>query len=305
MANSTRPADYDSHSSELSATEGGVVDLDERARKRIQVGLSARRPTAKVAPERPPGIDSSGASRAVLPGLLGVILLATLFLVAANIWDWFPSWWRAPAVVADPVRTVTMPLADPVSVSGYQLALSDDFSRADTVLAEGVESGKWRIEHQPTASSYKMEVWPNRVVWSLLDVAEPTTQRMQASVTVATHTPWGYAGIVNRYVDDENFYLFLVDGEGRFMVQLQEDGTLKTLKPWTKAEFLNPAGSTNAITVDDDGEAQRFYGNNMLLYEASARLPAGDAGVVGGSQDDGVSEISFDWIQLFDVLVAQ
>ena len=305
MANSTRPADDDPLASESTDPEGSGVDLDVSARKRKEVGLSERRPTAKAAPQRPPRTDSFGAPRAIMPGLLGLIVLATVILVAANMWDWFPSWWRAPAIVADPMRAVTMPMADPVQVAGYQLALSDDFSHAQTVFAEGMESGKWRIEHQPTSSTYNMEVWPNRVVWSLLDVPEPDPQRMQASVTVATHTPWGYAGLVNRYADEDNFYMFLVDGEGRFMVQLQQDGVLTTLKPWTKADFLNPAGSTNAITVDDDGSMQRFYGNNMLLYETPARIAAGDAGIAGGSHADGVAEISFDWIQLFDLLVAK
>lgn len=305
MANSARPADSDPLMSRSSNPEGSGTDLDPQARKRMEVGLSARRPTANAAPLRPPSTDTSNASRAVLPALLSLILVATLFLVAANMWDWFPSWWRAPAIVADPMRAVTMPMADPVSVSGYQLALSDDFSHAETVFAEGVELGKWRIEHQPTNSTYEMDVWPNRVVWSLLDLSGPDPQRMQASVTVATHTPWGYAGLVNRYADDGNFYLFLVDGQGRFTVQMQRDGELTTLKPWTKADFLNSAGSTNAITVDDDGNTQRFYGNNMLLYESPAQLAAGDAGLAGGSNADGVAEISFDWIQLFDVLVAK
>lgn len=303
MGNSTRPTDSDPSISRSSNPEGGDADLDAQARKRMQVGLSARRPTANAAPLRPPRTDTSSTSRAVLPAVLGLVLVATLFLVAANMWDWFPSWWRAPAIVADSMRAVTMPMADPVAVSGYQLALSDDFSHAETVFAEGVELGKWRIEHQPTNSTYEMEVWPNRVVWSLLDQPRSDAQRMQASVTVATHTPWGYAGLVNRYADADNFYMFLVDGQGWFTVQMQRSGELSTLKPWTKADFLNAAGSTNAITVDDDGATQRFYGNNMLLYEGPAQLPTGDAGLAGGSNADGVAEISFDWIQLFDVLV--
>jgi len=305
MANTTHPADPDSSTQLAANSQGGGLDNDISARKRMEVGLSARRPTANSAPLRPPTTNSFSAARAVLPAFLGVIVLATVFLVAANIWDWYPSWWRAPAIVADPLRTVTAPLANPVQVAGYQMVLSDDFSHADTVFAEGAQVGKWRIEHQPTSSSYLMEVWPNRIVWSLLDETDNEPQRLQASVSVATHTPWGYAGLVNRYLDEENFYLFLVDGQGRYMVQLQQDGALATLQPWTKVDFLNAAGSTNTITIDDDGTVQRFYGNNMLLYETPSRLPAGDAGLVGGSREDGVAEISFDWIQLFDLLVTQ
>lgn len=303
MATSTRPADNDPLASESHVTAGTGVDPELSARKRMEVGLSPRRPTANAMPQRPPRTNTSGFSPAVWPGILGMILIATAFLVAANLWDLFPSWWHAPAVVADSVRSVTAPLGEPIEVSGYQLALADDFSRAETAFAEGVELGKWRIEHQPTAANYRMEIWPNRVVWSLLDVQEPEPQRMQTSVMVATHTPWGYAGLVNRYKDENNFYLFMVDGRGRYTVQLQEGGTLTILKPWTKAEFLNQAGSTNTLTVDDDGSMQRFYGNNMLLYESTARLPAGDSGLAGGASEEGVAEVSFDWMQRFDLLV--
>ena len=298
MATSTRPTD-----SESPAYDQPAAAQDLSARKRLEVGLSPRRPTAKAVTQRPPRTDSFAAPPAVFPAFLGVILLATVFLVLANMWNWFPAWWHAPAIVADSVRTATVPIGEPVQIAGYQLALSDDFSQAESVFAEGDEAGKWRIEHQPTASNYHMEIWPNRVVWSLLNMQDLAPHRTQASMAVATHTPWGYAGLVNRYGDENNFYLFLVDGKGRFMVQVQENGVLTTLKSWTKADFLNLAGSTNTLTVDDDGNVQRFYGNNMLLYEAPARLPVGDAGLVGGAQEDGAAEISVDWIQLFDLLV--
>jgi hypothetical protein len=292
----------ESFAEESGSPEGSIIDPELSARKRAEVGLSPQRPTANSAPLRPPRTDTGAAPRAILPAFLGVILVATMFLVLANMWDWFPNWWHAPAIVAESVHTVTVPLGEPVQIAGYQLVLSDDFSQPDTAFAEGEQSGEWRIEHTPTAASYRMEVWPNRVVWSLLDVADPDLHRTQASMAVATHTPWGYAGLVNRYSDEDNFYLFMVDGQGRYMVQKQESGSLTTLVDWTRVDFLNMAGSTNTLTIDDDGMVQRFYGNNMLLYETPAQLPAGATGLAGGAQQEGAAEISFDWIQLFDLL---
>lgn len=232
-----------------------------------------------------------------------MIVLATVFLVLANMWDLFPSWWRAPRIVADPVRSVTMPLTNPVQIAGFQLALADDFGSAASVFAEGESAGQWRIQHQPTNSDYRMEVWPNRIVWSLLRVEDPGPHRVQASAIVASHTPWGYAGVVDRYVDPNNFYLFLVDGEGRFTVQAQREGMLETLKPWTKADFLNLAGSTNTLTVDDVGRTLRFYGNGMLLYETPVGSVSGGLGLVGGAHEAGAAEIRFDWLQLYDLML--
>ncbi len=282
-----------------------VVAQDVGARKRVELGLSPRRPTAKTVPQRPPRTDGFPAPPAALPALLSMIVLATVFLVLANMWDLFPAWWHAPRIVADSMRSVTAsvttPIADPVHIAGYRLLLADDFSQAETAFSVGDQPGQWRIEHQPTSSIYRMEVWPNRIVWSLLGVEDPSSHRVQASAIVATHTPWGYAGVVDRYVDADNFYLFLVDGEGRFAVQMQKDGELATLQPWTKANFLNLAGSTNTLTVDDDGRTLRFYGNGMLLYEGPAGAAAGAVGLVGGAQEAGAAEIRFDWLQLYDL----
>jgi len=282
-----------------------VVAQDDGARKRVELGLSPRRPTAKALPQRPPRQNDFPAPPAALPALLSMIVLATVFLVLANMWDLFPSWWHAPRIVADSVRSVTSsvttPIADPVQIAGYRLLLADDFSKAETSFSVGDQPGQWRIEHQPTNSTYRMEIWPNRIVWSLLGVEDPSAHRVQASAIVATHTPWGYAGVVDRYVDAGNFYLFLVDGEGRFAVQMQKDGELATLQPWTKANFLNLAGSTNTLTVDDDGRTLRFYGNGMLLFEGPAGIDVGGVGLVGGAQDAGAAEIRFDWLQLYDL----
>ncbi len=281
---------------------GGASELGLSERKRKEVGLSPRRPTANTAPQRPPSTDSFGVSPAVLPGFLGVIVVATIFLVLANIGGWFPRWWHAPAIVADTLQSVSAPQGNGTPVAAYQLALSDDFSAVSTMFPEGTIAGEWRVAHAPTSASYLMEVWPNHIVWSLLDLSDTVQHRTQASMSVATHTPWGYAGLVNRYTDENNFYLFLVDGQGRYTVQMQREGELNTLLDWTPAEFLNNAGSTNTLTIDDDGAMQRFYGNSMLLFEAPARLPIGDTGLVGGAMQDGVAEISFDWVQLFDLL---
>ena len=83
------------------------------------------------------------------------------------------------AYCADSVRSVTSsvttPIADPVQIAGYRLLLADDFSKAETSFPWATSSGQWRIEHQPTNSTYRMEVWPNRIVWSLLGVEDRRT----------------------------------------------------------------------------------------------------------------------------------
>jgi hypothetical protein len=148
-------------------------------------------------------------------------------------------------------------------------------------------------------------VWPNRLVWSLVEPAARQAHRVQTSTVVTSHTPWGYGGLVDRYQDENNFYLFAVDGQGRYQVQAQRNGVLTTLQPWTRVDYLNTAGSTNTLAVDDDGERLSFYGNNMLLHQiAVSDLPPGDVGLLGGAMDEGAAEIRFDWVQVYDLEAA-
>ena len=42
-----------------------------------------------------------------------------------------------------------------------------------------------------------------------------------------------------------------------------------------------------------------------VLFLKDAAEGVEDTGLVGGSREEGVAEISFDWIQLFDLLVTQ
>lgn len=287
-----------------SAYYASSIASDPGARKRVELGLSPRRPTAKAEPLRPPKDNVFAVPPAVLPVALALIVLATAFLVMANLWDLLPSWWPASVSLAYPSQTMTLPQAI-VSAPSFELIMADDFSQPETILTSGSQSGRWRIEHLPTESAYSMEVWPNRVVWSLVEMAERHPHRVQTSTVVTSHTPWGYGGLVDRYQDEDNFYLFAVDGQGRFQVQEQHSGALTTLQPWTRVDFLNTAGSTNTLAVDDDGQRLRFYGNNMLLYEIGVEdLPEGDVGLLGGAMDEGVAEIRFDWIQVYDLEAA-
>jgi hypothetical protein len=238
-----------------------------------------------------------------LLGILVLIVVATLLLIASNVGGDLLQW-QTSKILAESSPPVAVERGGEAADVVYELRISDDFSQATSLLAEGDQPGEWRIEQVPTAATYRMEVWPNRIAWSLLKSTESGPHRLQASGTVASHTPGGFIGLVGRYQEDESFYLFVVDGQGQYQIMLQKDGEVSVLKPWVKAGYLNPAGTGNVLALEDDGESLRFYGNNMLLFEeATAQLMPGTIGLVGGAQEQGVAEMRFDWIQLYDLVV--
>ncbi len=273
------------------------AELDERARKRLEVGLSPRRPTARAALLRPPDLQTLPLPPAMLAAILVTVVLVTLLLVAANMNGMLPSWWPAwrGLAASDPA-----PVLLDVPSQAYTLVLADDFSQADSPLIQGSQDGEWRIELLPTESVYQMEVWPNHLAWSLVGLGDLQDYRLQTSVAVNAQTPGGYAGLIVRYQDDGHFYLFTVDGSGRYQIQQQAGDNMVTVQPWSSAPFLNRAGSTNVLTIQDNGALLQFFGNGMLLAEvASQAEPGGYVGVAAGALGEDVAEARFDRFQLY------
>src|SRR5262245_10741673 len=76
---------------------------DERARKRVAIGLAPRRPTAKAAPQRPPDEHTGVLQRWWTVWLLLAVTAATVLLLFAKVLDsptdWSPvqrnlaTWW--------------------------------------------------------------------------------------------------------------------------------------------------------------------------------------------------------------------
>jgi hypothetical protein len=235
--------------------------------------------------------------------LLVVVVLATALMIVANLTPGLPAWWPA----APQAATAANPTSSSIlgGTGTYQLRMADNFSGAGSSLAQGDQPGQWRIELLPASSLYRMEVWPNRIAWSLLGMTELGPHRLQTNSMVASHTTWGYVGLIDRYQNENNFYLFVVDGQGRYQIQMHKDGVLTTQQDWTSASYINPAGSANLLTIEDDGQRLRFYANQMLLHEIAApELPPGDVGLTGGALSPGVADIHFDWFQLYDLLPA-
>lgn len=278
-------------------------DLDARARKRVQVGLSPRRPTAKSAPSRPPDTQRLPLPPAALALLLVGVLVITALLMAANLNGTLPAWlpsWGGTRTVEGP-----LPATNPGAVT-YSLRLADDFGSATSPLRQGSQADEWRTELIPTESVYRMEVWPNHLAWSLLGISELAGYRFQTSALVDSATPNGYAGVIVRYQSDGRFYLFGVDGSGRYIIQQQVGEETIVIQPWTLAPFLTAAGSANLLTVEDDGRTLRFYGNNILVYEIQEpAFPVGFVGLAGGAHGQDVADIDFDWFQLFDTVIAE
>jgi len=274
-------------------------DPDQRARKRVAIGLAAQRPTAQPAPQRPP--DQSSASVGWWPVLLLIaVALATLLLIAAKLLQ-SPTYWQ-------PVRTNVLELFTrrwsgiAIDSRPVRLQLGDDFSAPSRLLADDQQPNRWSLRTIPIEGFYRLHVWPNQIAWSTLGVRMPTPFRIESAITIAPETPTGYGGLIGRYHDPDHFYWFAVDGQQRFQVQLRNAATLSTLQTWTHSALLQGTGQPNRLGLEDDGVTLRLLINDRLVFEvADPALSPGATGIIGGAAADSIAEINVDWIQLYDL----
>ena len=270
-------------------TEAEPFD-DARARKRAAIGLAPQRPTAKAAPQRPPRTDDPRGCLWSAVLAVTALVVVTLLLVTARMLDAPTNW---PAVRSQLAGWLGAPTPS-------RLLWADEFSHPDGLLPPNIQTDQWSLQAEPNAGVYQIQVYPSRLAWSTVGVAGLRDVYVEAGFTVADETPTTVAGLIARYRDQNNFYLFAIDGEGQFQVQWLEEGALQALTPWLPDMAVNPAGEANILALEDDGESIRFFVNGLLFFVlAEPQLPPGDVGVFGAAPTASMGEAQVDWLHLY------
>ena len=264
--------------SEISASE-----LEERARKREAIGLSRGRPTAKEVVHSPPE-----ARRNLFGATLG---LAAVVVAAAAI-----VLWRAGFLMSGPYGGQTL---DPPEAGS--LMAREDFDEPSFALSVG---GGEEAELGYVGDLYRIRVErAGEMAWATLGQLNLGTYRFEADLRLASQGDfaWGYGGLIARYRNTDNFYLFAVDNDGQYKVELAERGAWRTVQPWTETTALSE-GRRNVLAALDDGRRLRFAINSVVVYSvADPRLPVGDVGLAVGARSQGRAEGLFDWAAIYEI----
>lgn len=276
----------------LTATEPPNPEetaLDERARKRQAIGLSAVRPTAKAVVYQPP-VDRG------ISGFSWLAILLLIALLAVTVWLLVRS--------VQPGVTLTS-----AGVGESATLLRDDFVQPVLGLAPAVITGDWSMGYVGDLYQIRIDK-PGVLAWTTLGQIDLGAYRYDSSLMLTgssgDSSAWGYAGLIVRYQNDQNFYLFVVDGRGKYQVQAQEQGNWRTLQPWTDSPLLATVGGENLLAVEDDGQALRFYIGPELLFSAEdLRLPVGDVGLLAGSRSQGTARALYDWVRIEAIPLAR
>ncbi len=88
-------------------------------------------------------------------------------------------------------------------------------------------------------------------------------------------------GVVFRWLDRDNYYVFEIRDDQHYAFYAQEDGTWRAVIDWDAQSSLIQPGRANQITVIAQGDQFTFFINNQFVDEATdTALTSGKTGVV-------------------------
>ena len=271
----------------MPRAEDHTTALEERARKRESIGLPPNRPKAKTAVASPPD------AKPAVPVWLIALLIATLIVVAWRVW-------YASPLGADPAGGEKLsPHAE------ERLIARDDFSEPYFSLPTRADS---ESELSYVGDLYQVRIKrPGALAWAALGVPNLGAYRLEADLRLGPQAEyaWGYGGLIARYQNDDNFYLFVVDNEGNYQIQLKQDGAWRTVRAWTQPKSLTE-GTQRRVSVVDDGAVLLFVVNDAVVDRVrDPQLPGGDVGLAVGARSQSEAKGLFDWVALYEFPLAE
>lgn len=110
-------------------------------------------------------------------------------------------------------------------------------------------------------------------------------------------------GVIFRYVDSQNFYLFGASHDGYYILQKMVDGEWVDLVEWTQADILNTgehAGNTLGVLAEGEEITILLNGEPMATV-ADDSFAAGQVALMAGTFDEGNVEVAFDDLFVWDL----
>lgn len=209
-----------------------------------------------------------------------------------------PIWsWRSSVYIFVAVLAIGMGLAVALA-SGWRSPTpqrAPDWNGADLV---------WQKHGDGTATvspdGYQMGLnGPDRRVWatshrSVADFELELSVRSLVTCEDASH------GLLYRYQDAANYYLFTIGGDGYFAIAVVRAGELIPLQPWQQWPHVRRGVATNRLRVHCQGAYCRFYINDEFTAEITdTAFLEGRIGLWAQTFSDEDLEVRFSGLRLW------
>jgi hypothetical protein len=116
--------------------------------------------------------------------------------------------------------------------------------------------------------------------------------------------PAGAYGIAFRYLDQDHYNVFAVDGMGRYSVWTRNEGVWTELRGteehWTADPAVYPLGRENRLLLDVLGSSITGYVNGVRLFRVNnSTFSRGNVGIYLATHTDGITEVYVDDYQTY------
>ena len=187
-------------------------------------------------------------------------------------------------IAVEPIPAITMP-------SGGELYFEDSFSENSQLLIEGLDSdgGSYYQDGRYFIEVNNLNIYYPRSYGDLLrDVI------IHVESKVEKFSGDGDYGVMCRYQDDENFYMFEITQDGFYAIFRLSNENWYPLIDYTYSPMLENV-SEAVFDVSCIGETLTFAVNGVLLGEVDDNsIRSGDYGLFAGTFDTSGNTISFD-----------
>lgn len=112
-------------------------------------------------------------------------------------------------------------------------------------------------------------------------------------------------GVICRYQNEQNFYLFLISGDGYYNIGKYQSGSdqivyLTENGRYQPSEFINQGAATNQIRASCVGNQLSLAVNGVPLFSVTdPTFVTGDVGVAVGTFEVGTAVVQFDNFSVF------
>lgn len=189
-----------------------------------------------------------------------------------------------------PVQNDVVPASHP----GW-IFFQDDFSTSPNGWGTmGREGGEASFNYEGLV----IKVYsPNSLYWTVNEGRYTDTQIDVDAVLMNGPTNDNF-GVICRFVDNDNFYGFLVTHDGYYGIFKMLDGQMLLSGNRTNLDFseaIRQGGIVNHITASCSGDILKLSVNDVVLAEIQdASFKSGQIGLIAGAYDAGGVQVLFD-----------
>lgn len=201
------------------------------------------------------------------------------------------------------------------SMTGSVESMTGELHFASTFDADSMFNDYWpqgnlgQISREITPEGFYSirSALPSRAVATIFE-ASPVYEDVAVQMTAVLQTgsaSTGAYGIIFRYVDDDNYNVFAVDGLGRFSIWTRENGTWRELRQereaWSPHPIINGIGGMNNLAIQiQGGELIGFVNGELVTMVDDDTISSGRVGIYIATPNQGSTHILVAMYQTMD-----